>query len=156
MKISSVLLFVNVLLIIFIWTFTIVSYTALPEIIPTHFAVNGTVDGEDHKKTIWFLPAIATFVFLGLVSIPKDPNSPFLNVPESYRNNEKLKILMYSILLPVLLLFGDIIVESVMIAQGKMQTMSNAIFIFLALLFIVIGVNIFKMLKESRVEISKK
>lgn len=149
MKISSILLFVNILLIIFIWTFTIVSYAALPEIIPTHFAVNGTVDGENHKKAIWFLPAIATFLFLLLVGIPRNPDSPMLNVPNSYRNKEKLKFFSYSILLPVLLLLTDTIVESVFVAQGKLQEMSYAVFVLLGLLFAVIGLNILKMLKEG-------
>jgi len=155
MKVSGLLLAINILLLIFIWVFTAATYAGLPEIVPSHFAVNGTVDGESEKKAIWILPAIATFFFLLLVGIPKNPDSPMLNVPESYRNKESLKILMYSILLPALLLLADTIVESVLIAQGKMQSMSNIVFVLLALLFTVIGLHIFKMLKESKTEISK-
>jgi len=152
MKISNVLLTVNILLLVFIWIFIAVEYKGLPEIIPSHFAVNGTVDGESEKRAIWFLPAVATFIFLLLVGIPKDPNSPLLNVPDSYRNKESLRLLMYSILLPVLLLFGDIIVESIWVAQGKLTEMTNAVFVLLSLLLIVIGANIFCMIKKGKLE----
>lgn len=152
MKISNVLLTVNILLLVFIWIFIAVEYKGLPEIIPSHFAVNGTVDGESEKRAIWFLPAVATFIFLLLVGIPKDPNSPLLNVPDSYRNKESLRLLMYSILLPVLLLFGDIIVESIWVAQGKLTEMTNAVFVLLSLLLIVIGANIFCMIKKEKLE----
>lgn len=152
MKISNVLLTVNILLLVFIWIFIAVEYKGLPEIIPSHFAVNGTVDGESEKRGIWFLPAVATFIFLLLVGIPKDPNSPLLNVPDSYRNKESLRLLMYSILLPVLLLFGDIIVESIWVAQGKLTEMTNAVFVLLSLLLIVIGANIFCMIKKGKLE----
>ncbi|ROH96754.1 DUF1648 domain-containing protein [Chryseobacterium daecheongense] len=152
MKISNVLLTVNILLLVFIWIFIAMEYKGLPEIIPSHFAVNGTVDGESEKRAIWFLPAVATFIFLLLVGIPKDPNSPLLNVPDSYRNKESLRLLMYSILLPVLLLFGDIIVESIWVAQGKLTEMTNAVFVLLSLLLIVIGANIFCMIKKGKLE----
>jgi len=152
MKVSGFLLSINILLLIFIWVFTATIYAGLPEIVPSHFAVNGTVDGESEKKAIWILPAIATFLFLLLVGIPKNPDSPLLNVPKSYRNKESLKTLMYSILLPVLLLLADTIVESILIAQGKMQEISFAVFILLGLLFAVLGLHIFKMLKESKTE----
>lgn len=152
MKVSSILLAVNIFLLVFIWIFTGIEYAGLPEIVPSHFAVNGTVDGESEKRAIWFLPAIATFMFLLFVGIPRDPNSPLLNVPESYRNKESLKMLLYSILLPVLLLLADTIVESIWIAQGKLKEMTIAVFVLLSLLFIVIGVNIFFMIKSGKPE----
>ena len=155
MKVSGLLLALNVILLSFIWIFTATTYAGLPEIVPSHFAVNGTVDGESEKRAIWILPAIGTFIFLLLVGIPKNPDSPLLNVPASYRNKESLKILMYSILLPALLLLADTIVESVLIAQGKLQEMSFAAFILLGLLFTVLGMHIFRMIKEGNLEKSK-
>ncbi|MBW7675770.1 DUF1648 domain-containing protein [Chryseobacterium chendengshani] len=155
MKTSSILLVINILLLIFIWGFTGVNYAGLPETLPSHFAVNGTVDGESEKRAIWFLPGIATFVSLLLVGIPKNPDSPLLNVPNSYRNRESLKLFAYSILLSILLLLSDTVVESILIAQGKLREMSNAVFVFLALLFVVIGIHIFRMLRERKSETSK-
>lgn len=155
MKVSGLLLALNIILLSFIWIFTATTYAGLPEIVPSHFAVNGTIDGESEKRAIWFLPGIATFLFLLLVGIPKNPDSSMLNVPNSYRNKESLKILMYSTLLPAMLLLADTIVESVLIAQGKLQEMSFAVFMLLGLLFAVLGLHIFKMVKESNLEKSK-
>ena len=155
MKTSSLLLAINIILLVFIWVFIGVNYAGLPETVPTHFAVNGNVDGESEKRAIWFLPGIATFLFLLLAGIPRNPDSPMLNVPNSYRNKESLKLFAYSILLPILLLLADTVVESVLIAQGKLQEMSNAVFVLLALSFVVIGIHIFRMIKESKSETSK-
>jgi uncharacterized membrane protein len=155
MKTSSLLLAINIILLIFIWVFVGINYAGLPETVPSHFAVNGAIDGESEKRAIWFLPGIATFFFLLLVGVPRNPDSPMLNVPNSYRNKESLKLFAYSILLPLLLLLADTVVENILIAQGKLQEMSNAVFILLALIFIVMGIHIYRMIKESKAETSK-
>ncbi len=155
MKVSSLLLTINIILFIFIWIFVGINYSDLPEIVPSHFTVNGSVDGVSEKKAIWILPVIATFLFLLLVGISRNPDSPMLNVPNSYRNKESLKFFANSTLLPILLLLSDTVVESTLIAQGKLQEMSSAVFILLALVFIVISIHIYKMIKESKSETSK-
>ncbi|WP_262149380.1 DUF1648 domain-containing protein [Chryseobacterium foetidum] len=152
MKLSTVFFIASILLLSFIWGFTIFSYSNLPEIVPTHFAVNGTVNGENHKNTIWFLPVIGSFLFLLLAGIPRNPESPMLNVPQSFRNKEKLKVFAYSLLFVILLLLADTVVESILIAQSKLTEMSNAVFFLLVLLFFTIGFHIFKMIKEARRE----
>ncbi len=154
MKTSSLLLTINIILLVFIWIFIGINFAGLPESVPSHFAVNGNVDGASEKKGIWILPVIATFLFLLLVGISRDPDSPMLNVPKSYRNKESLKFFANSTLLPILLLLADTVVESILIAQGKLRGMSNAVFILLALVFVVIGIHIFRMIKESKSETS--
>jgi len=154
MKTSSLLLAINIILLVFIWIFIGINFAGLPETVPSHFAVNGNVDGASEKKAIWILPVIATFLFLLLVGISRDPDSPMLNVPKSYRNKESLKFFANSTLLPILLLLADTVVESILIAQGKLRGMSNAVFILLALVFVVIGIHIFRMIKESKSETS--
>lgn len=154
MKTSSLLLVINIILLVFIWIFIGINFAGLPETVPSHFAVNGNVDGASEKKAIWILPVIATFLFLLLVGISRDPDSPMLNVPKSYRNKESLKFFANSTLLPILLLLADTVVESILIAQGKLRGMSNAVFILLALVFVVIGIHIFRMIKESKSETS--
>jgi len=154
MKTSSLLLTINIILLVFIWIFIGINFAGLPETVPSHFAVNGNVDGASEKKAIWILPVIATFLFLLLVGISRDPDSPMLNVPKSYRNKESLKFFANSTLLPILLLLADTVVESILIAQEKLRGMSNAVFILLALVFVVIGIHIFRMIKESKSETS--
>ena len=155
MKVSSLLLTINIILFIFFWFFVGINYSDLPEIVPSHFTVNGSVDGVSEKKAIWILPVIAIFLFLLLVGISRNPDSPMLNVPNSYRNKDSLKFFANSTLLPILLLLSDTVVESTLIAQGKLQEMSSAVFILLALVFIVISIHIYKMIKESKSETSK-
>lgn len=150
MKISKILLFINIALLAFIWIFTGITYAGLPEIIPTHFLSNGSVDGESHKKVIWFLPSIATFIFLILISIPRDPQSPMLNVPDSFRKRERLELFSYTLSAPVLLMFADTVIETVLITRGERQEPGSFIGIALGLLFITLGAWIYIMIKEAR------
>ncbi|WET47588.1 DUF1648 domain-containing protein [Chryseobacterium indologenes] len=149
MKFSGILLIVNTLLLIVIWVFTGIKYAGLPEIIPTHFDVHGDVDGESGKTAIWVLPCIATFIHLLFIGI-KNPNSPLVNVPQSFRNERTLKLYLFSLELPVMILFLDIIVESIRVAEGKQTELSDAVFYILGLLFAVIAIGLIKSLRDSR------
>ncbi len=84
--------------------------------------------------------------FIGI----KDPNSPLLNVPQSFRNERSLKLYLFSLELPVMILFLDIIVESIRIAEGKQTELSDAVFFILGLLFAVIGTGLIKSLRDSK------
>lgn len=149
MRVSSILLIVNTLLLIVIWVFTGIKYAGLPEIIPTHFDVHGNVDGESGKTTIWVLPCIAAFIHLLFIGI-KDPNSPLVNVPQSFRNERTLKLYLFSLELPVMILFLDIVVESIRVAEGRQTELSDAVFYILGLLFAVIAIGLIKSLRDSK------
>lgn len=149
MKLSGILLIVNTLLLAVIWVFTGIKYAGLPEVIPTHFDIHGNVDGESGKTVIWLLPCIAAFIHLLFIGI-KDPNSPLLNVSQSFRNERTLKLYLFSLELPVMILFLDIIVESVRIAEGKQTELSDAVFFILGLLFAVIGTGLIKSFRDSK------
>lgn len=151
MKTSSILLIVNTLLLLVIWVFTGIKYAGLPDVIPTHFDFQGNVDGESGKESIWALPCIATFVHLLFIGI-KDPNSPLLNVPQSFRNKKTLKFYLYSLELPVMILFLDIIVESIRVAEGKQKELSDAVFFILGGILAVIGTGLIKSFRESRIK----
>lgn len=150
MKISSILLIVNILLLIVIWVFTGMKYAELPNIIPTHFDFHGNVDGESGKGTIWILPSIATFISFLFFGVSRNPNSPWLNVPKSFRNKETLEMYMFSLQLPVMILFLDIIVESIRVAEGKQTELSSAVFYIVGLMFAVIGVAVIKSIQEGK------
>lgn len=137
-------------MLIVIWVFTGVKYAELPDIIPTHFDFQGNVDGESGKETIWVLPSIATFISFLFFGVSRDRNSPLLNVPQSFRNKEKLEIYMFSLQLPVMILFLDIIVESIRVAEGKQTELSGAVFYIVGLIFIIIGVSVVKSIQEGK------
>lgn len=50
------------------WGFTIYHFNKLPDIIATHFDLNGKPNGFGSKNTIWLLPIIITLVFI-LISV---------------------------------------------------------------------------------------
>ncbi|WP_419869711.1 DUF1648 domain-containing protein [Chryseobacterium sp. CT-SW4] len=140
------------LLLISLWIFTGTQYSDLPDIIPTHFDLHGKVDGQGHKRIIWFLPAIATFIFLLFVSLSRMPDSPMLNVPDELRKKEPLGIMLFSMLIPLQLLLGSIIIESISVVQGREKSLSNFPFVLIVLLFLVIGINIFIIYKKRKNE----
>lgn len=149
MKNSIILLIVNTLLLIAIWVFVGIKYAGLPDVIPTHFNFDGNIDGESGKATIWAIPCIATFIAVLFAGISREPNSPLLNVPKSFRNKKTLELYMYSIQFPVMLLFLDIVIESIRIAEGKQAKLSEIVFFIVGLLFAVIGVGLIKSIKEG-------
>lgn len=149
MKTSGLLLIVNTLLLIVIWGFTGFKYAGLPEMIPTHFDFHGNVDGESGKQTIWVLPCIATFIHFLFIRATRNPNSPLLNIPDSFRHSKFHKLYLFSLQLPVMILFLDIIVESIRIAEGKQKELSNTVFFIVGLMFAVIGIGLIKSIRES-------
>lgn len=146
--ISKALFISNIFLLISIWTFTGLKYGDLPEIIPTHFNVQGVADGYGHKKMIWILPSIATFISLILIGVTRNPNSPMLHVPDNFRNKKSIELFSYSILFPLLLVLGAIVLETVWIAEGKIHSLSYMFFVFLGLFFAVLITNLFVMIKK--------
>ncbi|MDN3691109.1 DUF1648 domain-containing protein [Chryseobacterium tructae] len=149
MKTSSILLIVNTILLIVIWVFTGVKYAGLPEIIPTHFNFQGKVNRESGKLMIWLLPCIAAFVHFIFIWASKNPDSPFVNVPKSFRNKKTLKLYLFSLEIPVMVLFLDIIIESIRVAEGKQTELSNAIFFILGVMFVILGVGLIKSIQEG-------
>lgn len=58
-----------------IWLLTIISYTNLPDIIPTHYNAEGDADGFGGKRMILIEPIIATFIFFGMTILNKFPHT---------------------------------------------------------------------------------
>ena len=55
-------------------------YSKLPEIIPSHFAINGEPDKFSEKEVIWILPTIGIVLYLGLLWLNKFPH--IFNYPQ--------------------------------------------------------------------------
>jgi uncharacterized membrane protein len=100
-----------------IWVLTIVSYSKLPETIPTHYNGAGEVDRFGKKINILILPLLATFFFIGITllnkfphifSYPKKINKD--NALEHYTNLTKMNryIKLVFVLFSVLLVYKTI------------------------------------------------
>lgn len=150
MKTSGILLIVNTLLLIVIWVFAGVKYAGLPDIIPTHFDIQGNVDGESGKMTIWLLPCIATVIHFLFILKSNNPNSPFVNIPGNFRNQKNRKLYLFTLQVPIMTLFLDIVVESIRIAEKKQTELSHTIYFILGFLFIIIGVGLIKSIRDSK------
>lgn len=149
MKISGILFIANVLLLIVIWSFTAMKYAGLPDVIPTHFDCNGKIDGQSGKAAIWALPCVATFISILFWWVSKNPGSSLLNVPKSFREKEKIGVYIFLLQLPVMILFLDIILESIRVAEGKQTELSNAVFYILGVMFAVIGIGLVISIREG-------
>ncbi|MBO6606058.1 DUF1648 domain-containing protein [Psychroserpens sp.] len=64
----------SVTLLLLMIIFTIMSYSDLPETIPSHFDSNGNVDGYSSKTFLWLLPAIGLVTLIGLIFLNKYPH----------------------------------------------------------------------------------
>jgi uncharacterized membrane protein len=62
------------LLLLALWVFTLINYSGLPRIIPTHFNVAGQPDSYGSRLTILSLPLIGTFVYVGLTILNNYPH----------------------------------------------------------------------------------
>ncbi len=63
------------LILILHWIWVVVTFTKLPDIIPTHFNARGEVDGFGSKVSILTLPVIATIIYIVLTIINKYPHN---------------------------------------------------------------------------------
>lgn len=71
---------------VMVFFFVIQSWSALPDIIPTHFNAAGQVDSRGSKSTLLILPATITFLYLMLTILeyfPHTYNYPFRITPQN-------------------------------------------------------------------------
>lgn len=57
-----------------IWCIAIAALSTLPHIIPMHYNLAGKPDGFGSKMFIWFLPIVATFLFVGIEVLSRFPH----------------------------------------------------------------------------------
>jgi uncharacterized membrane protein len=61
-------------ILILMWIGTMVFFERLPEVIPSHFSLSGKADGFRDKTSIFFLPLIATIIYIGMTLINRHPH----------------------------------------------------------------------------------
>lgn len=55
--------------------YTIYWFQRLPETIPSHFNLRGEIDGYGSRGSLWFLPAVALFIWLLMTIINRFPHT---------------------------------------------------------------------------------
>jgi uncharacterized membrane protein len=72
-----------------LWVWTGMSYSSLPDTIPTHFNAAGEADGFGRKASIVGLPVIATLLYIGLTLLNRVPH--IFNFPTPVTEDNALK-----------------------------------------------------------------
>lgn len=103
------------------WVYAAVQYPKLPVVIPTHYNLNGVVDGYGPKSTTWILPAVGTGITLLLTFLNRYPH--VFNYPVQITKNnaeyiytKATKMIRY-LKLAILLIFFIIDINSIRLAQ---------------------------------------
>lgn len=104
-----------------LWIYTAMQYASLPDVIPIHFNASGEPDGTGARYIIWLLPSIATVLSIGLSFLERYPhvyNYPIALTESNVQRQYRLAIrLMQSIRIGMVLLFGSIVVETVLVVS---------------------------------------
>lgn len=134
------------ILILFI-TYTIISYSDLPETIPTHFNLKGEADGYGKKSMMWLLPALGIVMFFGLYIMNKYPHlhNYMVNITEdnalqNYRFSTRI---VRFVNLFVMITFGVISYSIVETSKGHNNAIDNWFFPIVIGISIVLPIVIF-------------
>ncbi|HMJ46959.1 MAG TPA: DUF1648 domain-containing protein [Ferruginibacter sp.] len=74
---------------IFLWIYTFINYSRLPNTIPIHYNWNGEIDGYGSKATLLILPVIITIIIIGLTILNRYPH--LFNYPQSITKENAAK-----------------------------------------------------------------
>ena len=72
-----------------LWIWTGMSYSSLPDTIPTHFNAAGEADGFGRKASIVSLPVVASLLYIGLTLLNRVPHS--FNFPTPITQDNALR-----------------------------------------------------------------
>ena len=64
----------NIILLLIIWIIPAISFQNMPEIIPTHYGIDGQADGWGSRSTIFILPFISLLLSIGLSTLNRFPH----------------------------------------------------------------------------------
>lgn len=106
-----------------IWLLTIISYTNLPDIIPTHYNAEGDADGFGGKRMILIEPFIATVIFFGMTILNKFPHTDNYLTEITTENalkhyTDATRVIRY-LKLNIVIVFGLILLQTIRHANGQ-------------------------------------
>lgn len=109
-----------------------IAWPHLPERVPTHWGVNGQVDGYGSPATLWLLCGLGPLLSLGMQFLPRlDPKKENYEKFQPYYD-------FFGPLVPVILLVCTAVTLSESLWPGRINV-SQAIMVMIGLLFLIIG-----------------
>jgi uncharacterized membrane protein len=131
-----------------LWIWTGMSYSSLPDTIPTHFNAAGEADGFGRKASIVSLPVVASLLYIGLTLLNRVPHSFNFPTPVTQDNalpqyTNATRMIRYLKLILVLV-FAGISYQTIQQANGTGEGLGlwflplTLVLIFMPLLYFVI------------------
>lgn len=140
------------LFIVAMWGIVGTTFFSLPDTIPTHFNVEGKVDGYGGKYSILLFPVIITVVFYLLGAVSKRPwhfNFVVAPTPQNYQELYRLNIRSLRVIRLVVAVMSTYIAYAIVrgAKDGAYQLSFWALPVFVAGMIIPVIVTIVKSLK---------
>ena len=112
----------------------------LPEIVPTHWDVNGEIDGYSSKKTLILIPILLPLLIYAILSlVPKiDPKNKIKAMGKKY-DNIKFILTLFMSLLALFILYSS---------KSQTVTNPNIILLLIGVLYTILG-NFMKTFKAN-------
>jgi uncharacterized membrane protein len=102
----------NLGLVIFLWWFTLKNYKSLPQVIPTHFDVEGKADNFGNKKWFFFTPILSVIFYIGIFFLIRSPESANFPVEITDENRDVQFFIMNFFIRWLFLLIGLIFLNN--------------------------------------------
>ena len=149
---DKTLIFIATIPIIFMLVYIKITWSNIPEIIPTHFGFSGIPDAYGNKSSLFIIVVIAIMLHLLLAFLSKFPeyyNYPFQitekNVEPLYKIGRQTMLIID---LEISFFLSVLTWQNVEAAMGKIQGINSSfLFIFLVVIFLSIIIEIVKMNK---------
>lgn len=73
-KLVQMFNYVGIIILVAIWTMTLLNYSTLPDLVPVHFDFNGNPDKMGGKELVLVLPLICSVLFIALSMLSRYPH----------------------------------------------------------------------------------
>lgn len=151
-KLPFYLKIISFILLIFIWDYIFINYRNLPLSVPIHFDWDGNPNFYVPRMMIWFLAAVATFIYLLIFYLTKNINSPLLKMPQNIKEDTgKAERIVSVFHLIIMLILTVITYESIAVGVGKYDAVSPVTnYLIVALFLGVIAMLIYSYMISKR------
>ena len=139
----------------FLWGFVIYKFKTLPELIPSHFNVQGKVDDQSRKLVIFLLPSIITVLTAGmyiLIRFPYRFNYPVAITMENAERQYRLATRMIRVLsLSILVVFFLITLMTTLTAENKINGTGIWLLpVILLIVFVPLGIYLYHSFRNKK------